>query len=165
MSSLIRLISPFPRGCIVLIDTTVFCNIVKVPGRNQNEATVADRLTRLVKVRTSILLPIAAIIETGNHVGQLADGGLRRQAAARFVKQVRGALNGEAPWLATRLAELDDWNLLLDGFPNAASKGLGFGDVTITAEYHYQKKLHPKRDVYIWSLDSHLAAYGPEHWP
>jgi hypothetical protein len=38
------------------------------------------------------LLPMATIIETGNHIAHNGNGDVRRQTAERFVKEVKAAL-------------------------------------------------------------------------
>ena len=53
---------------VALIDTSVFCNIVPVPGRAQARETVLARLEELIGARTALLLPMAAVLETGNHI-------------------------------------------------------------------------------------------------
>jgi len=65
---------------------------------DQNKDAVLGGLREKIEAGWSLLLPVAAIIETGNHIAQVADGRQRRGVAGRFVEQVKMALNGEAPW-------------------------------------------------------------------
>jgi hypothetical protein len=144
---------------ICLIDTSVFCNIVNVPGRNQQRAEVLARLRELAKENAALLLPLVSILETGNHIGQLADGGIRRLASKRFVTQVNAALDGTAPWRPTPFvdaAELRGW---LAEFPDHASRGSGLGDLSVIKEWERQRELHAKRRVFIWAFDEHLSSY------
>lgn len=147
---------------ICLIDTSVFCNIVDVPGRSQQRAEVLARLKELAHERTALLLPLVAILETGNHIGQLSDGGRRRQAAERFVEQVEAALDGRAPWRPTPFVEAPELRAWLHKFPDHASSGAGLGDLSIIQEWERQRELNPGRRVFIWSFDGHLAAYGTD---
>jgi len=144
---------------ICLIDTSVFCNIVNVPGRNQQRIEILARLKELAKDKVSLLLPLVAILETGNHIGHLADGGHRRQAAQRFVGQVEAALNGSAPWHPTPFVEATELRSWLAEFPNHASRGSGLGDLSVIKEWERQRQLNPLRRVFIWSYDQHLLAY------
>jgi len=144
---------------ICLIDTSVFCNIVDVPGRNQQRVEVLTKLKELAQVRVSLLLPLVAIFETGNHIGQLADGGLRRQVSQRFVTQVEAALDGSAPWRPTPFVEATELRGWLAEFPDHASRGSGLGDLSVIKEWDRQRQLNPLRRVFIWAYDEHLSSY------
>jgi len=147
---------------ICLIDTSVFCNIVNVPGRNQQIVEVLTRLKEMAQDKVSLLLPLVAILETGNHIGQLADGGLRRQTSQRFVTQVEAALNGSAPWRPTPFVEATELRSWLAEFPDHASRGSGFGDLSVIKEWDRQRLLNPLRRVFIWAYDQHLSSYDTE---
>ncbi len=144
---------------ICLIDTSVFCNGVDVPGRNQQRGEVFTRLERLIREGTFLLLPVVVILETGNHVGQVPDGRLRRVTAERFAEQVSAALDGIAPWKPTPFVEADPLRLRLEEFPDHAGRGSGPGDLAIIKEWERQRRLHPSRRVFIWSFDMHLSSY------
>lgn len=62
---------------VVLVDTTIFLNVLDVPGFNQDREAVFGQLAERLDARQELLLPIAAILETGNHVGHLRDGRVR----------------------------------------------------------------------------------------
>lgn len=144
---------------ICLIDTSVFCNIVDVPGFNQQKAIVFPKLKELTATRTVLLLPLVAVLETGNHIGHLSDGGIREQVARRFVGQVSAALRGDAPWTPTpfvEISEVVDW---LEKFPEYAARGCGWGDWSIIKEWDRQRLLNPRRQVFIWAFDQNLAAF------
>ncbi len=144
---------------ICLIDTSVFCNIVDVPGRNQQVLEVLAKLRELAQDRVSLLLPLVAILETGNHIGQLADGGIRRQSSQRFVTQVEAALNGSAPWRPTPFVEAAELRSWLAEFPEHASRGSGLGDLSVIKEWDRQRQLNPRRRVFICAFDQHLSSY------
>ena len=64
-----------PVRSIIIVDTSIFLNIIDVPGRNQRRDKILDDLAGLSKDRSvSLLLPHAAILETGNHISYLANG-------------------------------------------------------------------------------------------
>lgn len=144
---------------ICLMDTSVFCNWLKIPGRDQDREEVIGRIEQYVKDGTTLLLPIAAIIETGNHIAHVADGNSRREAAQRFVKAVGDAIDGEAPWTPTPVFEIETLRTWLAEFPDCATVRRGFGDLTIIKEFERQCELHKGRRVFIWSLDGHLWGY------
>lgn len=95
-------------SAIVILDTSVFLNVLDVPGRNQDRAGVIRRLRAFHGARAQLLLPLAAVIETGNHIARLPDGRQRRRYAASFAAEVRKAVDGEAPWRATVPPEEDE---------------------------------------------------------
>ena len=64
---------------------------------------VAADLKRKVQRGESLLLPLTAVLETGNHIGQNKDGHQRRAAAQRFIGFVRDAIQGETPFVPTPL--------------------------------------------------------------
>ena len=71
---------------IALIDTSILLELLEVPGRDSKSAEIKKQLREKQRdARESLILPLAAILETGNHVGRVPDGALRRQAAKRFV--------------------------------------------------------------------------------
>ena len=144
---------------ICLVDTSIFCNVLEVPNQCQDKDAVLDGLREKIEAGWSLLLPVAAIIETGNHIAQVADGRQRRGVAGRFVEQVKMALNGEAPWVVTPLPEKEAWLAWLNEFPEHAMREVGIGDLTIIKEFERQCTLHSMRRVLIWSLDGDLDGY------
>lgn len=140
-------------GAIVIVDTSVLCNVLDVPGKNQQRKECVNELRLWIEAGASLLLPLAAIYETGRHISQLDDGGLRRTVAGRFVSQVRKALAGETPWKPCPLpdpGELGDW---LDRFPDAAMRGQSLADLSLIRLWEEQCRLHTARRVLIWSYD------------
>lgn len=146
---------------ICILDTSVFLNWLDVPGRNQRRAEVVGSLESYVEQGTSLLLPLAAIYETGNHIAQNdhLDGNGRRSLAGRFVQQVRGSFSGEAPWTATPRLLSGDMEQWLDEFPDCAMRGVGLVDLSIVKVYQRQCELNRGRRVFIWSYDQHLQGY------
>lgn len=153
---------------ICLIDTSVFLNLLRVPGRCQDIAQVEADFIEFVGNDCTFILPMACIVETGNHIAQNGDGNLRRQTALRFFTAVRGAFNGEAPYRASDFPDASAVLGWLDEFPDHAGRnkspertgeGTSFGDLSIIKEYERSCALFPMSEVFIWSLDSDLAAY------
>lgn len=144
---------------VCLVDTSIFCNVLKVPGRCQNRDSVFQELEGKIEQGWNLLLPIAAIIETGNHIANAPNGHHRRAVATRFVDQVRMALEGDAPWVVTPLPEKEMWLDWLGEFPERAVAGIGIGDLTLIKEFERQCMLFPMRRVLIWSLDGDLQGY------
>jgi hypothetical protein len=138
-------------------------NVLDVPGFNQHRESVFRELIAFCEnVSTSLILPIATIIETGNHIAHVSDGRLRRRSASVFRDQVRQAISGLAPWAPTSMINLAGLSELLDRFPEAATQGIGLADLSIIREWEVACDRHPRHRVRIWSLDKHLDAYNRE---
>ena len=146
-------------SAVALIDTSVFCSILRVPTKDQHHEEALRELRRLIQERDTLLLPLATIYETGNHVAQNGDGGTRRRVATTFVSQVQQAFSGEAPWTPTPLHAPEEFVQWLAEFPDHAMRGVGLGDLSIVKTWETQCMLHPARRVFIWSYDQHLAGY------
>ena len=147
---------------VVLIDTSVFCNIVPVPGFDQNKDDVLTEFVDYINGGATLLLPMTAVLETGNHIAQLSNGVQRRKTANTFCKRVMEAIDGNAPWTPTPFWEIDSMKLWLNEFPNEATQGKGMGDLSIIKEWERQCELNQARRVLIWSLDGDLAGYDRE---
>lgn len=152
---------------VCLIDTSVFLNILNVPRCNQDRALVLHDFKLYSGVSCIFLLPMATIIETGNHIAQNGDGNIRRQTAQRFVEQVKAAFNGEAPWKPSQFPQTEEILSWIDQFSELAGKnkapnkqeGTSFGDLSIIQEFHKACNRFPMTEVFIWSLDSDLKTY------
>lgn len=83
---------------IVIVDSSVLLNVLDIPGFNQHRDDVLERFGQLVDAEDHLLLPLAAVIETGDHVADLRDGRERRRYAERFRDCIHEALRDEAPW-------------------------------------------------------------------
>lgn len=144
---------------ICLIDTSILCELLKIPDRCQNTGEIATELQRKIKRDETLLLPMSAIVETGNHIGQIRDGRLRRSIAEKFVRMIQQAIRGETPFTATPFLEAENLLEWLDEFPDWAMRGSGLADLTIVKEYERQCALHRSRAVYIWAKDRHLSSH------
>ncbi len=151
---------------VVLIDTSVFCELLAVPGKAGDPDQYRDEMKALVEDGDILLLPMTAIIETGNHIGQCSpNGNTRRHYASLFVQTVTAAIDGTAPFSPTPFFLPGDLREWLDRFPDWAKvtdlhgRGSGFGDLTILTEWERQCELNPSRRVYIWSQDERLTPY------
>lgn len=145
---------------IHLIDTSVFCGILRVPKMGSEEEQQAARaeLKRLAaRPGTSLLLPVATIYETGNHIAHAPNN--RRSVAQQFAAFVKASLTNQAPWTLTPLpdhAQMGNW---LTEFPDQAEAQISLGDLSIIKTYEEQCALHPTYRVRIWTIDKHLSSY------
>jgi len=152
---------------VTFLDTSVLVELVQVPGKCQRPAEVRAEFERRVAAGERFVIPITAIIETGNHIAQ-ADGH-RRRAAATMVRFIEAAIAGTAPFLLNLISWDDAFLTELCGgdgtsqsFVDLAGNGqMGAGDVAILVErdrFVASSALNA-RDVGIWTLERVLGAY------
>jgi hypothetical protein len=152
---------------VCLIDTSIFLNFLNVPNCSQEREKVLEDFRTYVELQCIFLLPMATIVETGNHIAQNGDGNLRRKTALRFVEAVKAAFRGEAPWQPCQFPQTNEILLWIDRFPDLAGKnkapdkqeGTSFGDLSIIQEFHQACNRFPMTEVFIWSLDGDLQSY------
>jgi hypothetical protein len=146
-------------GAVCLIDTSVFVEILNVPQKASQHPQIMQQLQEKIKANESLFLPMATIIETGNHIAQNGNGNQRRQCAVKFVTQVQKALRGESPFKPIRFLQEEDLQLWLVDFPDSAMRGSGLGDLSIIHDWQKLCNINQGGRVYIWSLDEHLQNY------
>jgi len=153
---------------IVLLDTSVYLNVLNVPDRNQQRDDVFSQFEAQVKRGDHFLLPMATIWEAGNHISRLVTGALRRQYAQQLAENVQAALNGDAPFRTTYFPDSSVFALWLQAFPDFAQRnktpektteGVSLSDLSIIKEWEQTRDRHSMSRVLIWSLDSDLIAY------
>lgn len=147
---------------IVLIDTSVFLNILDIPQHNQDRDTVFADLEVSIRNSDTLLLPMATIIETGNHISQVSDGRQRRRAAKRFCEKVIDAIDCNAPWSILHFWESEQLKAWLAEFPDYAMRKIGVADLSIIKDWESMCALHQGQRVRIWSLDGDLQGYNGE---
>lgn len=90
---------------VEFVDTSVLLNILDVPGKNQDRQRVVGELGEKDARGVQLIIPVSAVIETGNHITNLPDGHSRRICAQRFEKVLGAVARGELPWALHQL----DW--------------------------------------------------------
>lgn len=144
---------------IVLVDTSILLNVLNVEGRNERRDEVINELTVRILAGDHLFIPLAAIVETGNHIAHVAHGAARRSAAQRFVQAVQDALNSVAPWKPLHFPDHTALAAWLQTFPDSASRQIGMGDVSIQHEWKQLCTKFPMSRVLIWSVDADLQGH------
>ena len=154
---------------VLIFDTSVLCCLLKIPGK-ETAGSVGDiwdhsRISQLVIKETSqkstFVLPLASLIETGNHVAQAP--GDRYSMAIELGKLISSAAMASTPWAAftdqSGLWEEEQLANLAGKWPDLAKSGLSIGDATIkdVAEYYAKAGF----SVEIITGDAGLKAYEP----
>ena len=150
---------------VCIVDTSILVELLDVPGKVSHRAQVLSDFEQRQKRNQQFLLPVAVLIETGNHIAQVSDGRVRRERAGRFVKFAGDALEGQSPFVATPFPANADVATWLADFPDYAMRGLGLADRSVVALWHEQRALNRDRRVYVWALDAHLSAYDTDGTP
>lgn len=154
---------------VVVLDTTVLCCWLRVPGKEEagpaDDRWTHERIRVLLEQEeqkgSTFVLPLASIIETGNHIANAP--GDRYQLAQEFCGYLNAAANSESPWAAfgdqQDLWSRDGLMKLAEAWPVLAAAGLSIGDTTIrdVADYYARSGAY----VQILTGDQGLKAYEP----
>lgn len=152
---------------ILVLDTTVLCCWLRIPGKDTagpaNDLWDFQRIDRLLKIErargSTFVLPMATLIETGNHIAQCA--GDRYQLAENLCVCLNSAALAESPWTAfsdqSSLWDIQGLQKLAQDWPALAATGMSIGDTTIkaVADYYAVAGL----EVQILTGDQGLRAY------
>ncbi|OAH49199.1 hypothetical protein AYL44_13455 [Microbacterium oleivorans] len=151
---------------MTFIDTSILCNLVPVPGFDQHRDEVVREMGERLNSGERFILPITAVVETGNHIAQLKSGHDRLTAAQKFDAVLRTVCAGQAPWILHDVA----WDKafleqLLNGadtstsYVEHAQARLGAGDLCILTERQaYSNRSRIRAGV--WTLDEALSAHA-----
>ncbi|WP_328606262.1 hypothetical protein OG943_41010 [Amycolatopsis sp. NBC_00345] len=148
------------------VDTSILCNLIPVPGRDQDRSEVLKEQKAKIETKEAFILPVTTIIETGNHIKQINNGSLRRAAANTFVEVLKMVHDESAPW---RLHEFVWGTNLLDllikgartgtNFVDHSVGGLGGGDLCILCEREIYMERTGIENVFVWAKDHELESH------
>ncbi len=149
-----------------LIDTSVFVEILAVPGKSQQHDTIAATFVQRHGKGHKFVLPLTTVIETGNHVAQCS--GDRRGAAARFVRALEQAQRQQPPWIirdvkwdSVRFGQLMAGDSTGSSLVDLLGDGrMGTGDVALLVERDEFRAASSYRDVRIWTLEKSLSSFS-----
>lgn len=153
---------------VVFIDTSVLLNILKVPDKAQNVEAVKAQLTSYHQNGSTLLLPITAVIETGNHIAQIKGHKYEKKTCAQKFSDMLGAVStGDAPWAPNELT----WNsTFITRIISGVNTGqrlehlleagrFGAGDLAILAEAQEYKDRSRISKVEIWTLEDEIYSF------
>jgi predicted nucleic acid-binding protein len=150
---------------VVIIDTSILVEILDLQGLAEHPERTRDELERWIEAKATLLLPVAVIIETGNHIAQISGGRKRRSAAKEIITIVTDALNGDSPFAPTPSFDVDELSRWLPRFEELATRGIGLADASLVELWERERALNPARRVLIWSLDKDLSSYDTGEKP
>ncbi len=153
---------------ILIFDTSVLLVYLNIPGRNVCNGPL--HLTHEMALETIeekmqngyfFVLPVACVIEAGNHIAQCSQGN-RHNLAGQLIELIQNTAKGVSPWILFS-DNLDIWHpsklTWIDDWANYAATGLSLADRTISSiadDYSLQGC-----EVEIFTCDEQLKAYQP----
>ncbi|RRR69645.1 MAG: hypothetical protein EI684_15085 [Candidatus Viridilinea halotolerans] len=154
---------------VLIIDTSILCVWLAVPGMETcgpehdkwEKQRVDDKLKAERAKKTTFVLPLASIIETGNHIVHAKHS--QRNRGQALADLIRKSADEESPWAAfsdqSVLWSAEKLKDLAESWPDLAAQKLSLGDATIkyVAEYYAQSGYA----VEILTGDQGLKAYEP----
>jgi len=154
---------------VLIIDTSILCVWLEVPGMDTcgpgndcwDKQRVDAKLSLELERKTTFVLPLASIIETGNHIAQSSHS--RKERGEALANLMRKSADEESPWAAfsdqSILWSAEKLKVLANSWPDLAARKLSLGDATIkdVAEYYAQMGY----EVEILTGDQGLKAYEP----
>ena len=154
---------------VLIFDTSVLCCLLEVPGKETagppSDEWNKERITALVDAETkrssTFVLPLATLVETGNHIAQASHS--RFERATALAEHLLAASEGTTPWAAfteqSLLWQSANLRRLAEVWPALAAKRISIGDATIkdVAEYYASAGFN----VEILTGDQGLKAYEP----
>ena len=155
---------------VLVIDTSILCVWLDVPGKEScgpnhdrwDKQRVTEKIRQEEAAKTTFVLPLASIIETGNHIAQIK-GYSPLKYAQSFAELIRKTAENQTPWAAfaqqSELWSAEKLKILADTWPPLAEQKLSLGDATIKDVAEYYTKM--SYQVEILTGDQGLKAYEP----
>lgn len=154
---------------VVIIDTSILCVWLQLPGFKAcgkepdvwNFQRIEQKIAQEIEAGSTLVLPLATVIETGNHISQL--NGDPFSYAQSFCQVLANAVDKKSPWVAFSEQNTlwTDSNLkrLAAEWPTLASQRISIGDATIkdVADFYNQANFR----VEIFTGDNGLKSYEP----
>jgi len=156
---------------ILIFDTTLLCCWLNVPGmspvQSKSEIWTSERVDVLLKSSlasgATVILPLATIIETGNHISQATSEIFKH--ATNFATYLKKCANESDDQWAAFVQVSEPWNTtgllrLAEEWPKDAKAKFSISDWTIrhVADYYSQAGYA----VTILTADTTLKSYEPK---
>lgn len=152
---------------VMILDTSILCVWLKVPGKETcgsgRSCIDFDKVDKEIKsamdLHYTLVLPLASIIETGNHITHASQ--YRRERATALAELMTKAADEASPWAAFNdqqtLWTPEGLRKLAQAWPNLAAQKLSIGDATIAqvADRYAQMGFH----VEIYTGDQGLKEH------
>jgi hypothetical protein len=152
-----------------LIDTSVLCELLKVPNKSDGHEVALSELQEKSEGPTELHLPIAGLVEAGNHISKIENGHFRRECALRLARMIEATLARTVPWSFTPLQWDAQFIRELVAPSDEACPSLGeslatsyleMGDLIVVGEFRRLRDSLDRKviDVNVWTHDASLRA-------
>ncbi|WP_008310555.1 hypothetical protein [Leptolyngbya sp. PCC 6406] len=154
---------------VLILDTSILCVWLNIPGKEScgpdsdrwNLSRLKPYLEQAIAAGATLVLPLASIIETGNHIAQLRPR--RRDLALALANIMKQAADETTPWAAFT-SQKDLWDAaglkqIADEWPDLVVQGVSLGDAAIKSVADHYVRLG--YEVEILTGDSGLKALEP----
>lgn len=147
------------------IDTSIMCNLLEVPKMCADKEEVKKEWKEVLERNETLIMPLATIIETGNHIAHIPDGNVRYTVALKFKKFLEKTAESKAPWtLYGNALDSKEIKYIAENLEKFTVLRTGIGDMTIIYAYEKYLKEEPAiGKIMIWSKDEHLSSYCQEN--
>ena len=154
---------------VLILDTSVLCVLLRVPGKetcgSSNDLITYDKVYEKIEEEklegTTFILPLASIIETGNHIAH--SSGDRKKAGEDFAKIIIDSADENSPWAAfteqSALWKPENLKKLAERWQQTVIGGQALGDASIVDVANYYRDAGYKVEIYTG--DAGLKAYEP----
>lgn len=160
---------------VIILDTSILCVWLAIPGMDKIEKRgepailhddVEEKINREIAEGARIVLPLASVIECGNHITQIKHADPKTYID-QFAEFILKSIDGLEPWdiftNQTNLFDKENFKKLVDRWKELSMSGISMGDASIiqVAEHYSDKNFTAE----IYTGDSGLKAYQPAPRP
>jgi hypothetical protein len=155
------------RKRIEVVDASVLIDVINIPMEAHDHEAVIRELDLKADAGVLLILPIAAVVETAQHVQRIENGADRRRCAENLQARVVDTLQKKLPWHFVPTAWDDQF--LTDFFRQTPPYPLGLvetlsqrvgeaGDLLLISEFRRLRTSYTQSlfDVDIWTQDRGL---------
>lgn len=151
------------KSKLVIVDTSILVVWLQVPGFEEageerlTKTQVDEKLQNYKSEGAKLVLTIACIIETGNHIAQVKNGDIRRQKVNQFADFLKNVVEKNDGWMMF-YSEKDMWSeneiaKLAEMWRESGVYKLSLGDASIIK---VANRLKAVCDVEVFTGDSQL---------
>ena len=152
---------------VFIIDTSWLLELLRVPGKFDEQKSIQVRadFEEMINRGATFILPIAVLLETGNHIAQISEGSYRQKWANQLWDIVQKSRNNNVPFNIEPAAKLPELDQDIEFFAKEyAIQGVGLTDTQII-RISKEWKSKPGYKVHIWTFDNALKAREPDKDP
>lgn len=153
---------------VFVLDTSYLLELFRVPGHSNDAAVteIRNRYGKAIKNNSRLYVPLPCIFELANHIADVNDGHSRRELGNKFFETIKSCVKENIPWIITPSCDMEILTQLCEVFAvRYLLKTIDLTDTNTILESQRLKKKYSSfsYNVHIWTKDSNLKAYEPDH--